>query len=298
MNRRNFQLETDASKPFANRHAGQVKEIASTANPIVKDIKGLALKKNRDAQNLFMAEGLKLVTDAIVNGWNVRTLIYAKHMANQPHLQEVAKKAATGGAQILEVSDKVLAAISRRDNPQMVMGVFEQRWHLPQAMAKMADAPGDILIALERVRDPGNLGTIIRTADASGAKGIILVDDTTDPYSMEAVRATMGSIFNTKLCRMTSNDLVAWRAGFAGDIIGTHLKATIDYRSINYSQKPNLLLMGNEQQGLSENLAKLCDHLAFIPMAGKADSLNLAISTAVMLFEMRRNFLNMPEGRN
>ena len=297
MNRRNLQPEKDASNPSGNPFAGQLKEIASTSNPIVKSLKGLALKKNRDAQNLFMAEGLKLVTDAIDNGWNVRTLIYAKQMTDQPHLQTIAAKAKTVGAQILEVSDKVLTAISRRDNPQMVIGVFEQQWHLPQAMLDEAGNPGDVLVALERVRDPGNLGTIIRTADAAGAKGIILIDETTDPFSIEAVRATMGSIFNTALCRMTSDAFIAWRPSFPGNVTGTHLEGAVDYRSINYSKKANLLLMGNEQQGLPENLTNLCDHLAFIPMAGKADSLNLAISTGVMLFEMRREFLKMPEGR-
>ena len=295
MNRRNSQPDDTKSISSTNPFAGQVKEIASTSNPIVKEIKGLALKKNRDAQNLFMAEGLKLVTDAIDNGWNVRTLIYAKQMTAQPHLQAIAAKAKTGGAQILEVSDKVLTAISRRDNPQMVIGIFEQQWHSPQALSQWAYNPGDVLVALDRVRDPGNLGTIIRTADATGTKAIILVDDTTDPFSIEAVRATMGSIFNIALCRMTSDEFIVWRRSFSGEVIGTHLEGAVDYRLIDYNKKPNLLLMGNEQQGLPENLANLCDHLAFIPMAGKADSLNLAISTGVMLFEMRRELLKMPE---
>jgi len=287
MNTRNEQM----SAP----RAGQVKEISSTSNPIIKDIKGLALKKNRDAQNQFLAEGQKLVIDAIDLGWKMPMLIYGKHMNDQDHMIDLVEKAKTNGAQILEVSEKVLSAISRRDNPQMVIGVFEQQWFDGVHFATLASNAGDVIVALDRVRDPGNLGTIMRTADAAGVNGIILIDDTVDPYSVEAVRATMGSVFNVKLCRMTSETFIDWQKQFGGKTIGTHLKGAVDYRTIDFNAQPNVLLMGNEQKGLPDELANVCDDLAFIPMAGKADSLNLAISTGVMLFEMRRFFLKMSD---
>lgn len=294
----------DYTNPHAGIQPGRVKEITSTSNPIVKEIKGLALKKNRDAQNLFMAEGLKLVTDALEMGWKVRTLVYGKQMTNdasentgQNHLAEISEKARLQGAYILEVTNKVLTAISRKDNPQMVIGIFEQKWFSLDELAKEASEPNDVLIALDRARDPGNLGTIIRTADASGVKGIVLVGDSTDPFSLEAVRATMGSIFNMKMARVTQDEFIEWSKSYKGEIIGTHLEGAIDYRTIDYSTKSQVLFMGNEQKGLPPELSDICNKLAYIPMAGKADSLNLAISTGVMLFEMKRDALTMPKDR-
>ncbi len=274
-----------------NREGGRVKEVTSTANPIIKEIKALALKKNRDESGLFLAEGAKLITDALEVGWKIRTLIYNKSMASSHVLQEISARCKS--ADILEVNDKVLAAISRRDNPQTVMGIFHQAWHGPEQLAKSASANGDVLLALDRIRDPGNLGTILRTCDAVGVKGVILIGDTTDPFSIEATRATMGSIFHIPLARMSEADFIEWRKGYTGRVAGTHLAGAVDYRSINWTAKPTLLLMGNEQQGLTEALAGICDDLVIIPMAGAADSLNLAIATGVMLFEVRREMLTM-----
>ena len=277
----------------ARAKPGLVKEITSPANPIIKQIKGLALKKNRDSEGLFIAEGLKLVTDALDADWQIDTLIYAKQMQEQPHLQAVSTRARARGANILIVSEKILAAISRRDNPQMVIGVFRQRWHEMEEMASGLESGGDVILALDRVRDPGNLGTIIRTADSAGVKGIVLIGETTDPFSMEATRATMGSIFQVPLARMEESTFVKWVAGFKGRVVGTHLKGAVDYRSIAWQETPCVVVMGNEQQGLTEELAIACTDLAIIPMTGLADSLNLAIATGILLFEARRDNLKL-----
>ena len=183
----------------------------------------------------------------------------------------------------------MLAKISRRDNPQTVLGVFEQKLTPAAAIRPKA---GDVWVALEAVRDPGNLGTIIRTADAVGAAGVILVGDTVDPFSVEAVRATMGSIFAVPLARLTKADFAALAASWRGSVVGTHLSGKTDYRQADY-QTPVLLVMGGEQAGLTQDVAALCNTLVKIPMAGKADSLNLAVATAVMLFEIRRDALKL-----
>ncbi|MER9329111.1 RNA methyltransferase [Mesorhizobium sp. M0152] len=275
------------------RHAGapgQVKEVTSLANPLVKDIKALALKKFRDQQNAFMAEGLKLVIDALDLGWQIRTLVFAKAGRGNPAVEKVAARTVAAGGTVLEVSEKVLVAITRRDNPQMVVGVFSQKF---LALKDISADDGDVWVALDRVRDPGNLGTVIRTVDAVGAKGVILVGDTTDPFSVETVRATMGSIFAVPVAKATTEAFLAWRGGFSGLVAGTHLKGAVDYRSIDFSRGPVLLIMGNEQQGLPESLAASCDRLLRIPQAGRADSLNLAVATGVMLFEIRRGALKL-----
>jgi TrmH family RNA methyltransferase len=275
------------------RHAGapgQVKEVTSLANPLVKDIKALAQKKFRDQQNAFMAEGLKLVIDALDLGWQIRTLVFAKAGRGNAAVEKVAARTVAAGGMVLEVSEKVLVAITRRDNPQMVVGVFSQKF---LALKDVRADNGDVWVALDRVRDPGNLGTVIRTIDAVGAKGVILVGDTTDPFSVETVRASMGSIFAVPVAKATTEAFLAWRGGFSGLVAGTHLKGAVDYRSVDFSRGPVLLMMGNEQQGLPESLAASCDRLLRIPQAGRADSLNLAVATGIMLFEIRRGALKL-----
>ena len=172
----------------------------------------------------------------------------------------------------------------------MVVGVFAQKY-LP--LKDVRAAGDDVWVALDRVRDPGNLGTVIRTIDAVGAKGLILVGETTDPFSMETVRATMGSVFAVPVARATAQEFLAWRQNFPGLVAGTHLKGAVDYRSVDYAGRPVLLLMGNEQQGLPDDLAAACDRLLRIPQAGRADSLNLAVASGVMLFEVRRAALKL-----
>ena len=274
----------------AIRAPGRVKEVTSLSNPIIKDIRLLEKKRHRDETGTFLAEGMKLVIDAIENGWTIRTLIYAKAGRGQENVEKLAARCLAQGADVLIVSEKVLGAIARRENPQMVMGVFEQRWTAPKAIRPTGN---DVWVALDRVRDPGNLGTIIRTADAVGAKGVILVGQTTDPFATETVRATMGSIFAVPLAKMSEADFIGFTGKWPGMIAGTHLKGAVDYRKPDYTEKPVLLLMGNEQAGLTDELAAACTVLIKIPQAGRADSLNLAIATGVSLFEIRRHALTL-----
>ncbi len=275
-----------------SRRVGQVKEVTSLSNPIVKDIKALSDKKHRDETKSFMAEGLKLVIDALELGFEIRTLVYAKNVKDKPQVVQCATKTVARGGLVLEVSEKVLSSITRRDNPQMVVGIFTQRW---TNIRDLKPAANETYVALDRVRDPGNLGTIIRTADAAGASGVILVGETTDPYSMETVRATMGSVFALPLVKASPADFLAWKKGAGVSVVATHLAGAVDYRTIDYKKKPVVLLMGNEQSGLPEALAREADALARIPQAGRADSLNLAIATGIMLFEARRHLLTLED---
>jgi TrmH family RNA methyltransferase len=266
-----------------------VKHITSLANPLVKEIRGLALPKNRKASGLFLAEGLKLVADAVEQGWTPRMLVYSGAVAEQPLVRRLTANAHAQSGAVISVNEAVLAKISRRDNPQTVLGVFAQRL---MPIAGVQPKPVDVWVALESVRDPGNLGTIIRTADAVGAAGVILVGETVDPFSTEATRATMGSIFAVPLVRANRAEFAILAKRWPGAVVGTHLSATLDYRRVDY-RAPVLLAMGGEQAGLTPEAAQLCSTLVKIPMAGKADSLNLAVATAVMLFEIRRGVLKL-----
>jgi TrmH family RNA methyltransferase len=268
---------------------GRVVHITSLANPVVKEIRGLALAKNRKESRLFVAEGLKLVADAVEAGWRVRYLVHAARVANEALVERLSTVARARGADIVAVSEAVLGKIARRENPQAVIGVFEQRL---TRVSDIRPREADVYVALEAIRDPGNLGTIIRTCDAVGVAGIVLVGDTVDPFSVEAVRATMGSIFHVPLTRSNHAEFETLRARWPGTVVGTHLAATTDYRKADY-RGPVLLVMGGEQAGLTPAFAKACGTLVRIPMAGKADSLNLAIATGVMLFEIMRDRLRI-----
>lgn len=268
---------------------GAIKHVTSLANPIVKDIRALALPKNRKATGLFVAEGLKLVADAIEAGWSAKTLVHASNVAGQPLVARLAATVHARGGTVLTVSEAILAKISRRDNPQMVIGVFEQRLTPASAIRPKGE---EVWVALEGIRDPGNLGTIVRTADAVGAAGVLLVGETVDPFSMETVRATMGSIFVVPLARLSRDEFGKLATRWPGSVVGTHLNATVDYREADY-RAPVLLLMGTEQAGLTAEATKAATTLVKIPMAGKADLLNLAVATAVMLFEIRRTGLKL-----
>lgn len=281
---------TDDFRHEGPRRVGQVKEVTSLANPIIKDIKALSLKKARDESKTFLAEGLKLVIDALDRGWTIRTLVYAKAGKGKPLVEKVAARTVAAGGLVLEVSEKVMSSITRRENPQMVAAVFEQRW---TPLKEIQPKGSETWIALDRVRDPGNLGTIIRTADATGASGVILVGDCTDPFSMETVRATMGSMFALPLVKTTPADFLKWKKSVDARLVATHLAGAVDYRTIDYKSKPVILMMGNEQSGLPDELAQAADKLARIPQVGMADSLNLAVATGVMLFEVRRHLLTL-----
>lgn len=271
---------------------GQVKEVTSLANPIIKDIKALSQKKHREGTGHFMAEGLKLVLDALDAGWHIDTLIYAKAAKGKPLVDKAAARTVASGGLVLEVSEKVLSSITRRDNPQSVVGIFRARW---MPIADVRPKVGETWIALDRVRDPGNLGTIIRTADAAGASGVILIGETTDPFALETVRATMGSVFAVPLVRASAAEFLRWQRGAGVTVVATHLKGAVDYRKPDYTRKPTVLLMGNEQAGLPDDLAAAADVRVRIPQQGRADSLNLAVATAVMLFEARRHLLTLED---
>ena len=271
---------------------GLVKEVTSLANPVIKDIKALSQKKNREDTGHFMAEGLKLVIDALDTGWHIDTLIYAKTAKGKLLVDKVAARVVAGGGLVLEVTEKVLSSITRRDNPQSVVGIFQSRW---RPLAEVRPKRGETWVALDRVRDPGNLGTIIRTADAAGASGVMLIGETTDPFSLETVRATMGSVFALPLIRTSAAEFLKWQRGAGAAVVATHLKGAVDYRTPDFSARPVVLLMGNEQAGLPDDLADAADIRVRIPQQGRADSLNLAVATGIMLFEARRHLLTLDD---
>ena len=166
--------------------------VTSLTNPTVKAVRGLHLRKERDQSGLFVAEGLKIVTEAVELGHAPRILMYGKDAEGHPLLKRAIQATLAARGEVIEVTQDILAKVSRRDNPQAVVAVFAQTY-APLTSLQPEAAP--CFVALHRVRDPGNLGTIVRTADAAGCGAVILVGECCDPFSVEAGRATMGSIF-------------------------------------------------------------------------------------------------------
>ena len=258
----------------------QAKTVTSLSNATVKAVRALHMRKEREDSGLFLAEGLKIVIEAIDCGHAPRILMYGRDAADHPMLQKASQACLKAGGEVIEVNREILEKVSRRDNPQAVVGVFKQVF-TPLDTIVPQSAP--CWVAMQAVRDPGNLGTVIRTADAAGCGGVILVGDCVDPYSVEGVRATMGSIFAVQIAKATIPEFLAWRETWPGSVVGTLLTATVDHKSADYV-KPALILMGNEQQGLPPELAAACDVNVKIPMRGRADSLNLSVATGIMIY--------------
>ncbi len=269
---------------------GGTRSITSLQNERVKLIRALEMRKVRRDTGLFAAEGASLLLTARAAGWLPRMLVVLAGSRQDAVPAQMASWAERAGAECLEVSAAVLAKLTGKDNPQTMLGVFEQRWaKLPEPAAVPAEA---LWLALEAPRDPGNLGSIIRTLDAVAAEGIVLIGQSCDPYSREAVRASMGSIFNVPVARLDAQSFLAWRARWGGEVVGTHLEARQDFRRGGY-RPPLLLLMGSEGPGLSAELARACSRLVKIPMAGRLDSLNLSVAAALMLYELRKSELKL-----
>ena len=260
------------------------KPITSLTNDRVKAIRALEMRKVRRETGLFVAEGASLLVTARDNGFIPETLVYQTGTAASGIARGLVTHALNAGSEVLEVSEAVLAKLASKDNPQTLLAVFRQKLAQPPEPKKVGG--GETWLALEEVRDPGNLGTTVRTADAVGCAGVILVGTTCDPYALESVRATMGSIFSVPIAKMASTDFLALAKTWSGDVIGTHLDGREDFRKTHY-RGPELIVMGSEGPGLSNDVAAACTKLVKIPMSGALDSLNLAIATALMLYQVR-----------
>ena len=244
--------------------------VTSLQNPTIKLIRALSEKKFRQETGLFVAEGWDMLDRARKCGWVPE------------HLVSTEAISPWGETKPLLVSEKIMASLSGQNNPHTALAAFKQRY------ATGVKQSG-LWVALEDMRDPGNLGTIIRTADAVAAAGVILVGKSCDPFSRECVRATTGSVFGVPLVQMEPNAFVALCKSWSGDVVGTHLKAKDDFRRAYTA--PTLLAMGSEGRGLSDGLSEACQTLVRIPMFGDTESLNVASATALMLYEIQRTAL-------
>lgn len=255
-------------------------QIASLTNPTVKAVRALHMRKAREESGQFIAEGLKFVIEALDQDVYPEILMFSAQGAEHPLTQRAIQETLAARGKVYEVTRDILEKVSRKDNPQMVVAVFRQRF---STLSDIDPKTKEVWVALEEVRDPGNLGTIVRTADAAGLGGVILIGDTCDPFSVEAVRATMGSVFALPIIRCRKDAFLEFRKTWTGSVVGTLLTAKHDHKSAPYV-RPTLIVMGTEQTGLSDEVAAACDVNVKIPMRGRADSLNLSVATGIMIY--------------
>lgn len=260
--------------------------VTAFGNATVKRLRSLRDKKHRRAEGLFLAEGLRIIAEAHECGRLPEVIAFSGQGAKHPRAAEIIAATEAAGGEAIETSPDILSKMSGKDNPQMLLGAYRQPETALEAIDRSA-AP--LWIAAQALRDPGNIGTILRTGDAVGAGGLILIDHCADPFSVEAVRASMGAVFTQVVATSRWDEFIGWLRSGPGQLVGTSLKAAQDYLEAAYEQ-PCFLLIGNEQQGLPAAYEAECDNLVKIPMAGRADSLNAAVAAAVMAFAIRASW--------
>jgi TrmH family RNA methyltransferase len=258
------------------------RQITGFSNPTVKYLRSLREKKHRKREGRFLAEGLRLLTDARETGRLPETLVLSSAREPHPLLDALEADVAAAGGEVIETTPDILARVTGKDNPQAVAGAFAE-WDTSLAQVERAVAP--IWLVAQALRDPGNLGTMLRTGDAVGAGGLILIDDCADPFSVEAVRASMGALFTLTIAQAKWDEFLPWLRAGAGQLVAASLRDARPYRGAPY-QAPCFILVGNESRGLPQAYEDACDLRVTMPMRGRADSLNAAVAGAVLAYEV------------
>ncbi len=254
--------------------------ITSFSNPLVKRIKRLRQKKYRLKEGVFFVEGVRAVLTAVESQASIDTLIICDELLTSITAQQAL---AQTDIPVTELSRAVFESISERQNPVGIAAIIQTNWTDLDALVIEANS---VFVALFEPSDPGNLGTILRTADAVGVSGIILVGQGVGPFHKTAVKASMGTLFTVPICKVADfGQLENWLGTHQMGTIATSAKATTHFRQAVYD-KPALLMMGNEQRGLPDGVGQRADQQVMIPMRGTASSLNVATATAVLLYEI------------
>ncbi len=258
-----------------------IRKIASPANTLIKTTRKLFLRKHRQAENVFFIEGLRIVGEALRTRQEIRHIFFCPEMLTSEFGHELIAEAEQMGLDIIETNKEVFNTLAQKENPQGMAAVVAAR----EDVINSIDRHPGVWIGLVGIQDPGNLGSIMRSADASGSRGIILLENTTDAWHPTAVRASMGAMFNQRIILADYEELRTLKGRVAVHMVGALSQTAQSYRRYNYPQNM-ILLLGSEQKGLPQQYTVLCDGFIHIPMKGSADSLNLANAASIILFEI------------
>jgi TrmH family RNA methyltransferase len=254
--------------------------ITSTQNPKIKSLLSLEKPRERRKQGLFVIEGKKEIRMALDAGYKIGNLFFCDEIITPDELQTLG----TDDKLIIPVSSEVFDKIAVRENSGGVLAVAEQKLH---GIEKIKLSSNPLVLILESVEKPGNLGAILRTADAAGVDAVIICDSQTDFYNPNVIRSSIGCVFSTQIASATSEETIQWLLANKISIYNTYLQASKPYHMVDY-RKPSAIVMGTEATGLSDLWVKGVHTNIIIPMQGKIDSMNVSTAAAVVVFEAKR----------
>jgi TrmH family RNA methyltransferase len=254
--------------------------LSSSSNSRIKAIRALRHRKEREITGSSFIEGFHLLRAAHDSDVPIETIIACPERITRPLIWDWLAEQRKCCVPILEVSAPVFETLTTKDSEQGIGAVVRQRW---SSLTDLGNSSSGCVIALEAVQYPGNLGTILRTADAVGASGVLLLDNATDPYDPQAVRASKGAVFTQRLVRIRSDEFILWKQEQGRTVVAATPESPQDFRTASYTP-PLVLLLGRERDGISPELLRFCDTTVRIPMRGKCDSLNLAIAAGILLY--------------
>ncbi|WP_371370703.1 TrmH family RNA methyltransferase [Sporomusa aerivorans] len=263
--------------------------ISSPANKLIKEVASLHNKKYRDNLGKFLAEGVRLVEECAISGWPIEFCLYTESAASHDRTLRLIKKLAAADCQMIVVPESVYNKISDTEQPQGIMAVLKKRRYAIEDMMSAAGNKLPLLVILDGIQDPGNVGTIIRTADAAGCTGVIALKGSADVYAGKTVRAAMGSLFHLPIVEgVSAAELVTILNKFQINLLATGLqKKSVLYYQANFN-RPVCIILGNEGQGVSKEMLEAADACLNIPLAGQAESLNVSVAAGIILYEAIR----------
>ncbi len=254
--------------------------ITSRTNPKIKLVRSLRLRKEREATGLFVAEGISHVAAALEAEAGVEFVLCAPDLLTSAFARELVARESARGLPCHDVDAATFASVAEKDNPSGLLAVLRQR---PVRLSDLSPEMFAWGVALVSPQDPGNIGTVLRTLDAVGASGLLLLEGGADPYHPGAVRASMGALFHLPVASSSFVEFAGWAERHQYAVVGTSARGSVDYRAANYS-RPLILLLGSEQKGLSAEQLAACGQTVRLPMHGKVSSLNLAVAAGVLLY--------------
>lgn len=260
--------------------------ISSRSNQKIKAVRALRHARARREQSAFLVEGIRHVGEAIEAGVRLQSIYYSPELLSSAYALELVRAQSAAGVPCFGVSADVFRSLAEKENPQ---GILAVAWQFERTLDELSPQNLPWGVALVAPQDPGNLGTILRTMDAVGASGLLMLDQSVDLYHPTVVRASMGALFRIPVVQATFEEFSGWISMHPYHVYGTSAHGDSDYRAITYRQ-PCILLMGSEREGLSQDQIAVCREFVRLPMHGRVTSLNLAVATGIMLYAMK------PEG--
>ena len=255
--------------------------ITNSDHPLVQRFRSLQTAPGRAASGCYVIEGIRHVFRAAQAQIPIEQLFIAPEVLKSLAGQKLARRLRSAGTRCAAVDPDLYRRLSLAAAPQGIAAILRQAW---TPLSAVRPGEGEGWLAVEGVESPGNLGTMIRTSEAAGATGLILIGRTADPHDPAAVRATMGSLFSQKLVRTTAHEFAAWSERRGLMLVGTSPRGEQDYRAIRYA-KPLVILVGSEKRGLSDELSRACNTLVRIPiLRSGVDSLNVAVAAGILLY--------------